>query len=300
MCNINHFSYELTHTSYFMNKLDEVMTWIRNININVDISRYSRYKAYIDDFYAPKNLENYKKTGSLDEMEVRFKKLNEAAQECFHLVQIYDAFKDENSNGLRERLRKVIAGSDFFDSNKSADSARDFLYEVLVGSWFKSKWGYNIDFDNLTDVVASKRNIVVYIECKRIKSIKTLEQNLKKACKQLSLVHDTPTNTNKKLVFIDVYNCISDKLPDYEYATIAEMKIKVDDVLKNDFFKQKEALIEDILTSNLQHTMGVAFTTVRCLWLSNVTPQLYQNYKVRTSSKISDKSFKELHNIFME
>lgn len=115
MCSTNRFSYELTHTSYFMNKLDEVIQWIKNMNMNVDLSRYSRYKGYIDDFYNPQNLDNYKKTGSLDDMESKFKKLNEAAQECFQLVQIYDAFKDENSTEFKKRLRKIVAGSDFFD-----------------------------------------------------------------------------------------------------------------------------------------------------------------------------------------
>lgn len=274
------------------------MQWVRNMNMNVDLSRYSRYRGYINDFYKPENLDNYKKTGSLDDMEKKFKRLNEAAQECFQLVQIYDAFEDENSPEFKERLRKVIAGSDFFDANKQADPARDFLYELLVASWFKSKWGYTIDFTQSTDVVAIKEDAVVYIECKRIKSIKALEQNFKKACKQLSLVHDT--STHYKLVFIDIYNCISDKLPDYEYSTVDEMARKVNDVLQNNFRKQKEKLIEDVLTSNLEYTMGVAFTTVRCLWLSTVTPQLYQDYKVMTSSKISDENFEKLKHIFQQ
>ena len=298
MCNVNCFSYELTHTSYFMNKLDEVMKWIRNMNMNVDLSRYSRYSGYIDDFYKPKNLDNYKKTGSLHDMEVKFKKLNEAAQECFQLVQIYDAFKYENSIAFKERLRKVVAGSDFLDVNNQADPARDFLYELLVASWFKSKWGYTIDFTQRTDVVAIKEDAVVYIECKRIKSIKALEQNFKKACKQLSLVHDT--STHYKVVFIDIYNCISDNLPDYEYSTVDEMVMKVNDVLQNNFRKQKGKLIEDILTSNLEYTMGVVLTTVRCLWLSNATPQLYQDYKVLASSKISDENFEKLKHIFIQ
>lgn len=255
-------------------------------------------RGYIDNFYNPENLDNYKKTGSLDDLEIKFKKLNEAAQECFQLVQIYDAFKDENSTAFRERLRKVVAGSDFFDVSNPTDPARDFLYELLVASWFKSKWGYTIDFTQSTDVVAIKEQDVVYIECKRIKSIKTLEQNFKKACKQLALVNDT--STHYKLVFIDIYNCISDKLPDYEYSTIDEMVRKVNDVLENNFRKQKASLIEDILTSNLEHTMGVVFTTVRCLWLSAITPQLYQDYKVMTSSKISDINFEKLKRIFKQ
>lgn len=48
-----------------------------------------------------------------------------------------------------------------------------------MASWFKS-WGYTIDFNQLTDVVATKEDITVYVECKRIKSIGGLEENFKK------------------------------------------------------------------------------------------------------------------------
>lgn len=44
MSDIHRISYELTHTSYFMNKLNEVIQWIRKMNMNIDFSRYSRYK----------------------------------------------------------------------------------------------------------------------------------------------------------------------------------------------------------------------------------------------------------------
>ena len=44
--------------------------------------------------------------------------------------------------------------------------------------------GYSINFDELTDVVATRGNDTIYIECKRIKSSKGLESNYRKACKQ--------------------------------------------------------------------------------------------------------------------
>lgn len=286
MSDVNRMSIKLTQTSCFMDRLDEVIRWMGNMNINADISRY---KSYIDDFYSPSSYDDYKRTGNSKKLEEKFKHLNDAAQECIQLVQIYDAFKNEKSSGFKNRLRKIVTGSDFFDIESPSDQGRDFLYELLVASWFKMQWGYNIDFSKTTDVVAYGGENTIYVECKRIKSSKSLERNLKKACKQLSSVGETPTHY--KLIFIDIYNCISDKLRDYEYTTLIEMRQEVDKVLENDFRKQEAGLIENILTTNLENTLGVIFTTVRCLWLSSVMPHFYQDYKILTSSKISDGDF---------
>lgn len=289
MSAVNRLSYELTHSSYFMNKLDEVFKWLESKTSNVNLSRYSKYKGYIDDFYKSGDPKD------LSDLEQKFKCLNEAVQECIQIVQVYDEFKDECSKGFAERLQKVVAGTDFYNTESKVDQPRDFLYELLVASWFKS-WGYSIDFDKLTDVVAKKDNINFYIECKRIKSIKGLEENFGKACKQLSRVEDDMKHYG--LVFIDIYNCVADKVRDYEYANILDMQKEINEILENNFRKQKANLIERILTKNLDYTLGVAFTTVRCLWLKNIMPQFYRDYKVMSSSQISDENFNVLKHVF--
>lgn len=276
MSEINQMSYKSTHSSYFMNKLDEVLKWLESKKLRAHLSRYSKYKSYIDDFY---------KNGNPNDLEQKFKKLNDAVQECIQIVQVYDAFKNENSRGFNDRVKKIIAGADFYNPENKADQPRDFLYELLVASWFK-KWGYDIDFDQITDVVAKKDSITIYVECKRIKSINGLEENIRKACKQLSKVNETTEHYG--LVFIDIYNCVADRVRDYEYPSIISMKNELNDVLENNFRKQNSDLIERILTKNLDYTLGAAFTTARCLWLSDVTPQFYQDYKITTSNGITD------------
>ncbi|HBG7231774.1 TPA: hypothetical protein KRA30_001935 [Clostridioides difficile] len=288
MSKINRMSYELTHSRNFMNKLDEVFKWLESKNLRVHLSRYSRYKSYIDDFYKNGNKND------LHDLEQKFKKLNDSVQECVQIVQVYDAFKNENSCGFNERLHKIISGVDFYNPENKSDQARDFLYELLVASWFK-KWGYDIDFEQITDVVAKKDGITVYVECKRIKSINGLEENFRKACKQLSKIND-PTE-HYGLVFIDIYNCVADYIRDYEYSSIVDMKKELNDVLENNFRKKNANLIEKILTKNLDYTLGVAFTTVRCLWLENITPQFYQDYKVITSSRITNLNYEILEKI---
>lgn len=291
MDGINRMSYELSHTSYFMNKMDEVIKWLESKGLKANQSRYAKYKGYINDFYKKGNPKD------LYDLEQRFKKLNEAAQECIQIVQIFDSFKNEKSVGFEERLQKAVYGADFYNPESKADQPRDFLYELLIASWL-NKLGYKIDFDQLTDVVASRDGITVYAECKRIKSIKGLAENFKKACKQLSKIDNNANHYG--LVFIDIYNCVADKIRDYEYSDIFTMRKEINEVLENNFRKQNSDLIEKILTENLENTLGVVFTSVRCLWLSNVTPQFYQERKVTTSSKISDANFEVLQKLLTE
>lgn len=287
MSGINRMEYTMTHSSYYMDKINDILEWLQNRGYDAKLSRYSKYKGYIDAFYKGN-------PDDLSDLGTRFKKLNEAFQECVQIVQVYEAFKDEESKGFSERLDKVVYGNDFYNSEKKSDQARDFLYELLVASWFK-RWGYAIDFEQITDVVARKNGKTVYVECKRIKSVKALEENFKKACKQLERVEDDTEHYG--LVFIDVYNCLADKLKDYEYPNISAIKYEVETVLANNFGKPNNKLIQNVLTRYLDTTIGVAFTTVRCLWLSDVTPQFWEGKKVITSAKISDKNFEILNEL---
>lgn len=291
MSGINQMSYELSHTSYFMNKMDEVIKWLENKGLKASQSRYAKYKGYIDDFYKKGN------PNDLSDLEQRFKKLNDAAQECIQIVQVFDSFKNEKSVGFEERLQKAVYGTDFYNPESKTDQPRDFLYELLIASWF-NKLGYKIDFEQLTDVVANRNGTTVYAECKRIKSINGLEENFKKACKQLSKIDNNANHYG--LVFIDIYNCVADKIRDYEYSDIFTMRKEINEVLENNFRKQNSGLIENILTKNLEYTLGVVFTSVRCLWLSNVTPQFFQERKVIASSKISDVNFEVLQKLLTE
>ncbi len=288
MYEISRCSYESSHTEYFMDKMDEVIRWLESKGLKATQSRYAKYKDYIDDFYKKGNRED------LADLEQRFKKLNDAVQECIQIVQVFNSFKNEKSIGFEERLQKAVYGTDFYNPENKIDQPRDFLYELLIASWF-NRLGYEIDFEQLTDVVANRNGTTIYIECKRIKSINRLEENLKKACKQLSKINNDANHYG--LIFIDIYNCVADKIRDYEYSDIPTMIEEVKDVLKNNFIDPSSGLIEKILTRNLENTLGVVFTSVRCLWLANVTPQFYQKYEVMVSSKISDDAFKVLQKL---
>lgn len=100
MDSVNKLTYELSHTARFMDQLNDAFKWIKDKNLNIDRSRYSRYKGYIDEFYNKGNPQD------ILDLEAKFARLNEAAQECIQIVQVYEAFKNVESNSLDERIKE--------------------------------------------------------------------------------------------------------------------------------------------------------------------------------------------------
>lgn len=272
--------YKKTHTNAYMSKMSDVIEWFAGKGFNAHASRYARYKNHIDEFYRSK---------SILEMEANFKNLNLAFRECVEIVTVYSAFKDEQSVGFHDRLEQVITGQDFFAPLSKNDSARDFLYELVVAADFNDL-GYTIDFDQKTDVVAKRNEDIIFIECKRIKSSKRLEENFNKAGKQLS---EIVRGNYYGLIFIDIYNCISNKIRAYPYQNNIDMCVELNNAVKG-FCDDDERIINNLLDKYIDATSGVCFTTNVCLWLENVTPQFFKKRYIQVHKNSSDVKMKKL------
>jgi hypothetical protein len=285
---MENFKYRKAHTDDIMKKVPEVLKWLETKASVAHISRYSRYVNYINDFY--------KEMTSLSMLDEKFQKLNWAFQELFEIVQVYNSFKDENSDNFNERIKKIISGQDMVPDTLKAqnDSSRDFLYELLVASHFKSA-GFHIDFNDMADVVATKNGDTIFIECKRLKSDNTFEKNFKKAGKQLASRAQKDTYG---LIFIDIASCILDKINSYEYCDISTMAQTIDKVISQ-YCKNNQSIIESLNNRFLNDSLGVCMTFYRCLWLCNLQVNYFKKIQVQTSNNISDKLFKKLQELLV-
>ena len=273
--------YEHTHSKRFTEQMPMVIKWLDNHGLNGSKSRYSKYISHIDDFYK----------GNINDMldlEQRFKKMNKAVQECIEIVLVYEAFREITDRAFWDRMKKVVSGNDFYDGNKPNDFGRDFLYELLIAAWLYKR-GFEIDFEQTTDVVAYNENIKIYAECKRIKSNKTFEVNYKKAIKQLDNIKKE--NNSFKMVFIDVYNCVSQHLRDYEYSNILSIQQEVNSVVENYFESCNKHKIHSILDEKHGEIDAAIFSCRKCFWLSDVIPQYYEDFRIVVSEKATDEEF---------
>ena len=192
---------------------------------------------------------------------------------------------------------RVKGGNDYIEFIKSILEARDFLYELVVASWYRNA-GYDIDFDfaKKTDVVA-KGNNNLYIECKRLKSTNGYEKNYRKACKQLMQVERCDNEIS--LVYVDVYNCISSIVPRYEYKNITHIKDTVDRAMKFGFEKDNLTITNRLLNEYKENVDGIVFTTVANYAIN--TPlmmeiEFYIGQDVHLYKDISDDRFSLIKN----
>lgn len=260
-----------------------ILEWLKNRG--TEKSRYTKYKSYIDKI-SPSLYLDLEYT-----FKESFKEATDAYQEFAQIAYIYKMFKDENSKEFNRKLKIVTSGKDFY-VKQSQDQPRDYLYELLIAARFKNS-GFSINFNENTDVIASKDNIDVYIECKRIKSSKRLEENLKKACKQLENI--TESTSQFKIVFIDIYNCVAEYLKDYPYSNVIEMKNEFDNILEKHFREPNAKKIDEILMDHVESILGVTFTINRVLWfkdeMNQLYPQFYQDLKGVTAKNITPEKF---------
>lgn len=48
---MNKLTYKLTNLQRFLIPMDDVIQWLNSHNLKGSVSRYSKYKSYIEDFY---------------------------------------------------------------------------------------------------------------------------------------------------------------------------------------------------------------------------------------------------------
>ena len=239
-------------------EINDIISWLEDRGHKAGVSRYSRYLDYIKDFQLKPDKDGEMKILLPSDLEELYKKADKAILEIMQLKWVYKAFKNIESRGFDDRLDKIVSGKDFYTGG-SQDSARDFLYELVVAAWLANK-GYVIDFDSPdnTDVVGKRDNTDIYIECKRLKSVNKYEENYRKGCKQLKKI--SGCDSAIKLVYVDIYNCISDQLKPYEYTDITDIEKTVRCAMRVGFISENQKLTDKIQTD--QDVDGVVFTSI--------------------------------------
>ncbi|HIF9430512.1 hypothetical protein ACPV3S_13320 [Photobacterium damselae] len=279
---IDHFSGESV-----LSKMPEVLEWLTSFGFKALSTRYSRYIKYIDAFFESENPDS-------EAGRAKFDALTKSYKECVEILIIKTVFCDEKSEKFKSKLKEVIKGKDHLDSS-SACGARDYLYELIVAAKF-SKAGYSIDWEGLTDVVASKSGVKVFIECKRITSEKRFEENFNKAGKQLKREMAKEKGTKSGLVFIDVSNCIVKAVPNHEVSDPVIAKLIIDNAV-NGFVKRNSYHIESLNQKYSRYSLGVCLTGQASIWTEDLTHYLVSKTDVRAYSKQSDIKFQKLNSI---
>lgn len=151
----------------------------------------------------------------------------QAATEACQIIRLWNTFKDGRYEGLKNRIKHVMSGksirAEAIKKNKNGqndDPARDFAFELNIASRFL-KGGYEVDLTDDCDVVVTIGSDKLYVECKRIKSLKKLASRIKEASNQI----DTRIGANRKnkygLIALDVTDVL---LPDGSVTATSDVR----------------------------------------------------------------------------
>lgn len=247
-----------------ISQISDVQEWLISYGFNALASRYGRYVDYIDSFYNADNPLS-------DEGRRKFDLLTLSQQELIEIVCVKNSFSTEKSKGFIERLEKIITGPDHLDNFEASDS-RNYMYELLVAARLKNS-GFIIDFDSNTDVIAIGHGRVLFIECKRITSIRGFEANFKKAGHQLERelkITKYPHFMIRGFIFIDVAPYISKDIPKFEVDHELQARVLSQKII-NEFKIEAKRHINKYIERYVHVSHGVCITATIPIWLSDLT-----------------------------
>jgi hypothetical protein len=162
-------------------QLDEACRWLDSIGVGYSGTRLAKYRKIFSDLA---RLQIADKLGSFLEKHSLDDWIN-AVHESTELVRIHEGLRDANDPSLISRLKSALRGHEMYVLDKDDRSGRDFTFELAVVAKF-AKQGFPVNFDSEADVEAVVNGATVYVECKRLKSEKKIEERIKEGVKQLS------------------------------------------------------------------------------------------------------------------
>lgn len=176
--------------------LDKVGPWLSEMRIKYNSTRFGIstkvYKKWIKDRITP----SFKELWGICEL--------------IDLMEFYNSFHSPNED-QRKIFHLIKSGSTTLEKSQKC-SARDFSFELKVASRFK-RAGFDIINDKSHDVVVTKGDVKLFIECKRPRNEKTLINLISYAYNnQLS---DLTDKSEQGVICIDLSNIIYNDFMEY-------------------------------------------------------------------------------------
>ncbi|MGY1825203.1 hypothetical protein [Blastococcus sp. SYSU DS0541] len=104
-------------------------------------------------------------------------------REVHELTWIGESLGNAETSGLARKLRTMVRGADFAALDKNTEF-RNTQFELRIASYL-ARTGHRLDFDSLTDVVATRGFTTYYIECKRVAKPGQVGRRIKEALNQI-------------------------------------------------------------------------------------------------------------------
>ena len=269
--------------------LPAIISWMEAMGISARNTRYGHYEKIINQFYRDK-VDPWSAEG-----KQRFKDLSLAYRECIDIYLVYKCFEGVIHPNFISTLSKVVAGREVPDLEVAGES-RNFLFELMVAARFKMA-GYDIDFDDTSDVVAKRGGLVVRVECKRIVSEKQLYRRVNHAAKQLTTAM---TKANAKvvgIVYIDISSCVLPGVRQIvETDADAEHEVKA---AVHSFLARNANVIEALNRKHIDVSYATCLIGTLPIWSHDFVLHTSTATEVRAAETLSDEKYELLQNVLI-
>jgi hypothetical protein len=165
----------------FLLDLDQALTWLGVLGIQPNQTRFNRYREILG------TVLEHRMAGTVDELRlvVPLEQYRIAFIESTDLIAIAKSFGRIRGPCFREKIRVAVTGPVHpLDEKKNGLKARDFLFELGVAAFFRSR-----KFPVLTytdkDLITRVSGHILLVECKRPQSKNKVRRSIEKATRQL-------------------------------------------------------------------------------------------------------------------
>lgn len=237
-------------------KYKEAIDWLSMLGVKVHKGRLIEYKKQLD--YIANNYKNIRPSDSARLFPITVNVMYEVDA----IVTIHEALKFIPYNELsyiKSKLQNAVNGPlHVLDEHNNGNKARNYLFEILVSARLHvPKNGLSVDLQNISDSAVKFNDKRLLIECKRIKSDKKIEANVRDAANQLSKGFNKLSGTNiRGLVALDlsvVVNPNADLLVKNNDAELRAGSIK----LMDDLISHYNHIWQAVLSKKSKKILGV-------------------------------------------
>lgn len=198
------YDFYVVEAEKMLKSYNQVVDWLNSIGFIYSRTRFGGYKKIIESF-----LSELKEI-SVTEFESRLHEYLNAHSELVEITRIYnDVSTYQELSYYTDQMKKVMSGQPF-RNHSAKDQSRDYAFELTMAARF-IRGGYKAELNQLADIVVTKDNSPkIYVECKRIKSIKKISANVGAANEQLKKRLSLDNSSKSKgLVAINVNDILN-------------------------------------------------------------------------------------------
>lgn len=189
--------------------------WLTDVGVPSKVTRYGKYEKVFAEFFS--SVGRHVSHANMVQRKAAFEN---AYLEANELVRLHSDLASLNSEEFIQQIGFVASGQEFRATAEN-DQARDFLFELSTAARFL-RVGFPVSLSSISDIVVKLENgAELHVECKRLKSQKRVDKNLRKAISQLQERIQRAPSGSFAMSALDFTDLIPPR-PDYVLSSVDE------------------------------------------------------------------------------